>query len=136
MPGFSGAIGQFTLDPPLLSTNVVGVGDAVEIDGHLPECRDLKRILAPPPPGVTNWQIFPATASAVVRRAWAIGFVFHTMIPLTNSMTAPAIPFSYFDPQAKTYVDLTISGGAIKVVAGLATAAATMAQAMAQRRRR
>lgn len=131
LPGFSGAIGQFTLDPPLLSTNVVGVGDAVKLTVTFRSAGDLKRILAPPPPGVTNWQIFPALASAVVRPRVGNAVSFsYTMIPLTNSMTAtPAIPFSYFDPQQKTYVDLTIPAVPIKVVAGLATAAA---QAMAQ----
>ena len=54
----------------------------------------------------------------------------YTMIPLTNNMTAtPAIPFSYFDPELKAYVDLTIPALPIKVAAGLATAEA---QAFAQ----
>lgn len=131
LPGFSGAIGQFTLDPPQLLTNVVSVGDAVKLTVTFRSAGDLKRILAPPPPGVTNWQMFPALASAIVRPRVGNAVSFsYTMIPLTNSMTAtPAIPFSYFDPQQKTYVDLTIPAVPIKVVAGLATAEA---QAIAQ----
>ena len=45
-------------------------------------------------------------------------------------MTAtPAIPFSYFDPAQKKYVDLTIPAVTIKVLSGGATAEA---QAIAQ----
>jgi hypothetical protein len=96
---------------------------------------NLKRVVAPPPPGVTNWQIFPAvpdTAPRAPTNPAAGNFVSfsYSLIPLTNSMTAtPEIPFSYFDPERKTYVDLTIPPLPIKVVAGLATAEA---QALAQ----
>jgi hypothetical protein len=135
LPGFNGAIGQFTADSPQLSTNTVRVGDVVKVFVTFRSAGNLKRVVAPPPPGVTNWQIFPAvpdTAPRAPTNPAAGNFVSfsYSLIPLTNSMTTtPEIPFSYFDPERKTYVDLTIPPLPIKVVAGLATAEA---QALAQ----
>jgi len=133
LPGFNGAIGQFTLDPPQLSTPTVRVGDAVKLFVTVRSPGDVKRIIAPPPPAVTNWQIFPGVAENLPQAQPLAGNVAsfsYTMIPLTNRMTAtPAIPFSYFDPQQKIYVDLTIAAVPISVGAGTATAEA---QALAQ----
>jgi hypothetical protein len=58
------------------------------------------------------------------------------MIPLTNNQTTtPAIPFAYFDPEQKQYVDLTIPPLPITVRAGVASAEAqALAQAAAAER--
>lgn len=136
MPGFNGAIGQFTLDPPHLETNRVRVGDAVKLLVTFRTEGEIKRLLAPPSPAVTNWQIFPPLPEgAQILTATTEGIssaqtFSYTLIPLTNNMTAtPAIPFSYFDPQTKSYSDLTIPSLPITVLAGAATAEA---QAIAQ----
>ena len=136
LPGFNGAIGQFTLDEPLLSTNRVRVGDAVKLLVTFRTGGEIKRLLAPPPPAVTNWQVFPPLPEgglmmSATTAGISSGQTFsYTLIPLTNSMTTtPAIPFSYFDPQRKAYVDLTIPELPIEVLAGTATAEA---QAFAQ----
>lgn len=136
LPGFNGAIGQFTLDPPQLETNRVRVGDAVKLFVTFRTEGEIKRLLSPPPPAVTNWQMFPpVTEGAQMLTATANSIssaqtFSYTLIPLTNNMTAtPTIPFSYFNPQSKTYVDLTIPSLSITVLAGKATAEA---QAIAQ----
>jgi len=133
LPGFNGAIGEFTLDPPQLSPPTVRVGDAVKLFVTVRSTGDVKRIVAPPPPAVTNWQIFPGVAENLPQAQPPTGNAAsfsYTMIPLTNRMTTtPAIPFSYFDPQQKTYVDLTIPAVPINIGAGTATAEA---QAIAQ----
>lgn len=135
LPGFNGAIGQFTADPPQLSTNTVGVGEEVKLFVTFRGAETLKRVVAPPPPAVTNWQIIPAVAATAPRAPTnpaAGNFVTfsYSLIPLSENLTAtPAIPFSYFDPERKIYVDLTIPPQPIKVIPGLATAAA---QAFAQ----
>ena len=100
-------------------------------------------VIAPPPPAVTNWQMFPPLAEGapvVTPRAdglfsSAVTFSY-TMIPLTNHMThTPAIPFSYFDPQLKKYVDLTIPPLPITIRAGaVSEEAQALAQAAASRR--
>ena len=136
LPGFKGAIGQFTLEPPQLSTNRVSVGDSVKLLVTFRTSGEIKRLLAPPPPAVTNWQILPPLPEGgLMMTATTAGIsssqtFSYTLIPLTNDMTTtPAIPFSYFDPQKKTYVDLTIPSVPIRVLAGVATAEA---QAIAQ----
>ncbi len=136
LPGFNGAIGKFTLDAPQLSTNRVRVGDAVKLLVTFRTEGEIKRLLAPPPPAVTNWQMLPPLPEGgLVMTGTATNLssaqtFSYTMIPLTNDMTAtPAIPFSYFDPQRKAYVNLTIPAMPIQVSSGAATAEA---QAIAQ----
>ena len=137
LPGFTGAIGQFTAPAARLSTDVVRVGDMVKVLATFESEGETKRLLAPPPPAVTNWQVFPPLADgppvALPRPdgqfSTAVTFSY-TMIPLTNNMThTPAIPFSYFDPEHKKYVDLTIPPLPITVRAG---AVSEEAQALAQ----
>jgi hypothetical protein len=136
LPGFSGAIGQFQLDPPQLSTNVVRVGDVVKLLVTFNTTGEVKRLLPPPPPAVTNWQITPAVAVGGPRLtatptsiSTSVSFAYN-LIPLTNSVTAtPPIPFSYFDPQRGSYVDLTIPAVPLTVQAGDVSATA---QAVAQ----
>lgn len=136
LPGFSGAIGQFTLDATRLTTNRVAVGDSVKLLVTFRTSGESIRLLAPPSPVVSNWQMFPplpeggpvltATTEGI---ACSQTFVY-TLIPLTNDMTkTPAIPFSCFNPLSKSYVDLTIPPQPITVLAGGATAEA---QAFAQ----
>ena len=108
LPGFTGAIGKFTHDPPQLSTNRVGVGEAVHVKMAVHGEGNLNRLVPPAPPQVKDWQIIPDPSP---------DFSF-TLIPLTDEATAtPAIPFSCFDPASASYVDLTIPPLPIAVVA-------------------
>lgn len=136
LPGFNGAIGKFTLDAPQLSTNRVRVGDALKLLVTFRTEGEIKRLLAPPPPAVTNWQMLPPLPegglmmTATKDSITSAQTFSYTLIPLTNNMTAtPAIPFSYFDPSQKKYVDLTIPALSVNVTAGTVTAEA---QAIAQ----
>jgi hypothetical protein len=136
LPGFSGAIGAFQLDPPELSTNVIRVGDMVKLFITFHSTGEVKRLLPPPPPAVTNWQIAPAVAvggprltATPTHLSTAVSFAYN-LIPLTNSVTAtPRIPFSYFDPHRGSYVDLSIPEVPVTVLPGDVSAAA---QALAQ----
>jgi hypothetical protein len=140
LPGFTGAIGQFTAQPVKLSAAVVRVGEMVKVIATFETAGEAKRLLAPPPPAVTNWQIFPPLAEnpPIYTPDGEGGFstqvtFSYTMMPLTNNMTmTPAIPFSYFDPEQKKYVDLTIPAVPITVRAGAVTdEAQSIAQAAA-----
>jgi len=131
LPGFTGVIGRFTNDPPLLSTNQVRLGDSVNLvvifrgEGHL------LRFVPPSVPVVRNWQVSdPAPGGvAVANRPPVPGFVpgnsvafTYTLTPLTTAVQAtPAIPFSYFDPGRGAYVDLTIPSLPISVTPGVTT---------------
>jgi hypothetical protein len=112
LPGFAGAIGNFTNDLPKLATNIVRVGDPVKLTVAIRGEGNLARLLAPPPPRVRDWQVFDAASdNAPPQVVQARGFAsfIYTLIPTTEAACAtPAIPFCFFDPQRERYVDLTI----------------------------
>lgn len=136
LPGFTGAIGQFTVDPPQLSTNYVRVGDTLKLFVTFRTQGEIKRLNPPPPPALTNWQIFPPLVesgpilTATVNGVSSAITYSYTLVPLTNAMLkTPEIPFCYFDPRQGKYVDATIPSAPLTIDAGVATAAA---QALAQ----
>jgi hypothetical protein len=112
LPGFTGAIGTFTVEPPKLATNVLRVGDPVKLTVTVRGSNNLGRLVPPPPAAVRDWQVLAAAADATPPQlVQARGFVSfaYTFIPLTQSAHAtPAIPFSCFDPERGAYADLTI----------------------------
>lgn len=112
LPGFTGAVGGYTCPPPRLATNIVRVGDPVQLFVTIRGRQNLNHLTPPRPPSVKGWQIFPAVRTGLVGEAGTPeqGAVFsYTLIPTTTeSETTPAIPFSCFDPGRGVYVDLTI----------------------------
>ena len=118
---FTGAVGSFAIDPPKLATNVVRVGDPIQLTVVIRSDGDLNRILPPSPPREKDWQIFPAVAAGFVAGSGRVhpGAAFvYTLIPLTDEVrTNPAIPFSYFDSKKYVYADLTIPATTVSVVA-------------------
>jgi len=132
LPGFTGVIGNYTSDPPLLATNRVRLGDSVNLvvtfrgEGHL------VRFVPPSAPMVRNWQVSDAARGGgmVVNRPGMpplpgnfVTFTY-TLTPLSTAVQAtPAIPFSYFDPKRGAYVDLTIPSMPITVMPGMTIAA-------------
>ncbi len=147
LPGFTGAVGKFTIGPPRLATNVLSVGDPVKLTVTVTNRSDgpLARMVAPPPPQAQAWQVFAASdyapAQPVMTPQLAMRFgpdgrsfmttvprpddaegvatFTYTLIPLTDAARAtPPIPFSYFDPKAAEYVDLTIPSMPVTVKPG------------------
>lgn len=159
LPGFTGAIGRFTTGPPKLTPALLRVGDPVKLTVTVTNCGDgpLARLVAPPPPPSQGWQVFaasdyaPALPLAPTQPVMRFGpngnpvltsttlpndlegFVTftYTLIPLTETARAtPPIPFSYFDPKAGSYVDLTIPSVPVTVKPGAAPGdLASLAQA-------
>ncbi len=107
LPGFTGVIGKLSCDPPQLSTNRFRVGEPVHLKvvfsrrGQLRGwCRLIRRAR---PTG----RLSPTIRRTSVTRS----------IPQTDEVhETPAIPFSYFDPAAGKYVDLTIPPVPVTVV--------------------
>ena len=112
LPGFNGAVGSYTCDPPSLVTNVLKVGEPVQLTVVMRGQKNLNRINPPPPPHAQGWQIFPAIRGGIVAGPGTNypGASFkYTLIPLSDeARVTPAIPFSCFDPARGQYVDLTI----------------------------
>jgi len=128
-PGFMGAIGAYACDRPQLSTNVVAVGDPVQLRVTLRGAGDVGRLAPPLPPAVPGWQIFPAQRTKTA--APGIVILSYTLIPLNAERHAtPAIPFSFFNPATATYEDLTLPPVPIKVLAGPAPTGAAAAEAL------
>jgi hypothetical protein len=128
LPGFTGAIGRFVLDPPHLSSTRVRAGDPVTLTVVVRGEGNFSRLVAPKLTAATGWQVFtPSREAGPASLPGQPGAaVFHySLIPLTSTVKAtPTIPFSYFDPAACKYVDLTIPPVPLEVTGGDVTAAA------------
>jgi hypothetical protein len=144
LPGFTGAIGRFTLEPSRMETNVLRVGDPVKLTAIVRAEGPIGRLVPPPPPLVKDWQVFPSPGASPVQpsfmpglsiasRLAAIGSLAsfaYTMVPLSDSVKeTPAIPFSYYDPERAVYVDLTIPPAPVEV-SGQVTVAADVREVM------
>ena len=139
LPGFTGAIGKFSLDAPTLDGNSLRVGDPVKLSVVVRSDNSAGRLVAPPPPNSPGWQIIvsPATAATAAPLAspqlrgpgiqigqFPVCATFsYTLIPQNEKETnTPAIPFSYFDPARGTYMDLTIPAVSVTVNPAATTA--------------
>src|SRR6185369_9953249 len=92
-------IGKFMMDPPVLATNRLRVGEPVHLKVAFHGEGNLTRFVPPEPPRAREWQI-------IADQPPGNGY---TLISLTEEVQAtPAIPFSCFDPETAEYVDLTI----------------------------
>ncbi len=112
LPGFTGAVGEFQIEPPKLSTNEVRAGEPLTLTAIIHGEGNLSRLTPPPPPSLHEWQTFPPANDSPsmpgIIRLGAASFSY-PLIPLNDQIkSTPAIPFSYFDPKKKVYVDLTI----------------------------
>jgi hypothetical protein len=129
LPGFTGAVGNFSVDPPKLSTNFVQVGEPVRLSVIVRSAGDsgnLTRLVPPPAPKLDEWQVLAATPEGlppqIIEAQGFTGFHF-TLVPLSEKASAtPSIPFSYFDPSRAVYADLTIPSVPITVSTGAAPA--------------
>ena len=125
--GYNGFIGSVTLEPPVLGTNFLRVGDAVRLLVTFQSPGPLTRLVPPPTPQVTNWQVLPPipaeTPPTASPRSNPAATFAYTLIPLTEEARhTPAIPFSVFEPSSAAYLDLTIPPIKVSVMAdGLPT---------------
>lgn len=120
LPGFTGGIGAFAVDPPKPSTNVVRAGEPLTLSVTVRGEGNLTRLVPPRLDHPLGWQSFAPSADASgAMQIQLRGFVTftYTLIPMSDRVQAtPAIPFSCFDPKKKSYVDLTIPPAAVQVL--------------------
>ena len=106
LPGYTGAMGNFSADPPQLSTNRIHVGEPLHLKLGFHGAGNLTRFVPPETPRVRGWQIIADPPPAN-------GF---TLIPLDDEAThTPAIAFCTFEPVEGKYVDLTTPPLAVTV---------------------
>jgi hypothetical protein len=136
LPGFTGAVGIYSVDPPELSTNVVAVGEPVKLKVRVRGDGNLARLVPPQPPQLRDWQIFAAptenTPSQIIQ-AQGFATFSYTLIPLTDKQrSTPPIPFSGFNPDHGAYDDLTIESVPITITPGTVTPADLLEVARAE----
>jgi hypothetical protein len=122
LPGFTGAVGLFQMDPPRLSTSDARAGEPLTLTVTVRGEGNIGRLTPPPAPALKDWQVFPPTGESIppsfIQQRGFVNFTY-TLIPLSDrSKATPPIPFSYFDPLKKTYTDLTIPPVPLTVAAG------------------
>lgn len=122
LPGFTGGIGTFRVEPPKLGTNELIVGEPVKLAVMVRGDANVARLAPPPAPRVREWQILDSTPSGGITQSTptdTLSIFQYTLVPLTDeTKETPAIPFSYFDPVRGSYVDLTIPSIPVTVNAG------------------
>ena len=116
-PGFSGLIGRFESATPAPAAREARAGDPFDLPVVVRGEGNLGRLIPPPIAEAPGWRVVTGGGAppAAVERGTA---TFHyTLIPLQPGLTpTPKIPFSYFDPQAGHYADLTIPSVKIMVL--------------------
>ena len=114
LPGFTGAIGKFTVAQPKVSATEVEAGEPVTLTVAMAGEGNLEGVAAPEMESAAGWQIYKPTSEFqpdpednLSARA---GKIFtYTLIPARAGLKAtPALPFSYFDPERRAFVDITI----------------------------
>ncbi len=123
-PGFTGAIGKFELSHPQLSNDTVRVGDPLTITIGVTGDGNLEGIGAPPLDGGEEWRSFLPTSE--VERDPLTGqgtktFTYTLIARDASARAVPSIPFSYFDPEKKEYVNLTVPPVPVTVTPAPAT---------------
>jgi hypothetical protein len=124
LPGFTGAVGSFTVDPPQLTTNSLRVGDPVKLTVKVHGDGNLVRLVAPAAPRSLEWQVFVVSSDTthpqiIQAQGWTA--FSYTLVPLSEKVSAtPAIPFCCFDPVESRFVDCSIKAVPITVAPGAA----------------
>ncbi|MFO1488942.1 MAG: hypothetical protein U1F65_10730 [Verrucomicrobiota bacterium] len=118
-PGFNGAVGEYSMDLPQVSTNVVKVGEPLEIKVTVRGQQNLPGLAPPAPSEAGGWQIFPPVRRGLVGEpgtpSHGVSFSY-TLIPMSDELrTTPKILFSAFNPRAGRYVDLSVQPVAVTV---------------------
>ncbi len=121
LPGFTGGIGNFTIDPPALTTNRLRVGEPVRLTVRVRGQGNLGRLLPPTPTFSREWQVLSENSETPPQEIRARGFVTfsYSLIPMSvATQNTPELPFSFFDPTHAIYVDLTIPSIRVTVMPG------------------
>jgi hypothetical protein len=114
LPGFTGAIGQFTIAQPKLSATEVEAGEPVTLSLTITGEGNLDGVAGPEFEEGGGWQAYKPTSDfqpdandpATSRGTKTFTY---TLVPnRAGQRSTPALPFCYFDPVKRAYVDVTV----------------------------
>ena len=114
LPGFTGAIGKFTVAQPKLSATEIEAGEPLTMTIGMAGEGNLEGVAAPEIETSGGWQIYKPTSEFQPdpedhNSARGAKVFTYTLIPGRAGLKAtPAMPFCYFDPERRAYVDITI----------------------------
>ncbi len=136
--GFTGGIGNFTLSQPKLSAAEVEAGEPITLTVALSGEGNLEGVAAPEIGEVAGWQGFKPTTDfqrdesepSIARGTKTFTY---TLIPRRAGLKGtPPLPFSFFDPVKRAYVDATVPPLPVVVKASTAPAAAAPSESRAE----
>ena len=131
LPGFTGAIGKFTVAQPKLSATEVEAGEPVTLTIAMAGEGNLEGVAAPEMDASGGWQIYKPTSEYQPdpedhNTARGAKTFTYTLIPGRAGLKAtPTMPFCYFDPARRAFVDITIPPLPINVKPSSTAAAVT-----------
>lgn len=136
--GFTGGIGNFTLSQPRLSAAEVEVGEPITLTVALSGEGNLEGVSAPEIGDSAGWQGFKPTTDfqrdeSEPTAARGTKTFTYTLIPRRAGMKGtPPLPFSFFDPVRRAYVDATVPPLPVMVKVSTAPAAAAPSEMRAE----
>ena len=125
----TGAIGKFTVAQPRLSAAEVEAGEPVTLTVAVVGEGNLEGVAAPEMDAAGGWQIYKPTSEYQrdpedhTTAGGAKTFTYTLIADRAGMKATPAMPFSYFDPERRAFVDVTIPPVPISVKPSSASAA-------------
>ncbi len=133
--GFTGAIGQFSVAQPKLSATEAEVGEPITVAFSVTGEGNIDAVPAPALGEDSQWRTYKPTSEFAREEESGKGmktFTYTIIAKQAGKRSTPPIPFAYFDPVKRGYVDLTIPPLTVNVKAAPgAPAAAANAEAAA-----
>jgi hypothetical protein len=129
--GFTGAIGKFTVGQPQISAKEVEVGEPIGIQLELRGTGNVDGVPPPEFPVQEDWMAYRPTSNyeADENGDGGIKTYTFTLVPKrAGAKSTPALPFAYFDPEARAFRDISIPPMPITVKASTAPGPAEAAK--------
>lgn len=109
--GFTGGVGDFTISQPVLSATEAMVGEPITLSVTLKGAGNIEGIAFPDMEKNDDWDSYPPTSELFKNEMELSGAktFTYTFVPKhENAKGTPAIPFSYFDPKKRAFIDATV----------------------------
>ena len=114
LPGFNGGIGTFTIAQPRLAASEVEVGEPVTLSLMMTGLGNLEGVAGPEVEAGGGWTAYKPTSeyqpdqNDPYTSRGTKSFIYTLVSNRVGQKSTPPIPFSYFDPEKRAYVDITV----------------------------